>query len=159
MSSMNRTKHANLKAELLALAARPEGFAKSEIRGDRASVTSIVRGMVAKQPVRLFTAFVTTNHVRYFDTAARAADYVMRHAVAIRPAGNTTPVGRKRGVSAPAGPAVTPAHVQVQVCPGIERAYQPQPRVLGGFATAGIGRYPLPGTWSDNVLRNITEAS
>ena len=47
----------------------------------------------------------------------------------------------------PDGPATIPDHVKVQVCPGYrgDVRYLPQTdRVIGGFATMGIGRYLEP---------------
>lgn len=50
-------------------------------------------------------------------------------------------------------PVIVPEHVKVTVCPGIERFYAQPARVDGGlFASAGLGRYPLPATWSAGVV-------
>ncbi len=149
---MKQTKHADLRQALIAASKAPEGFAKVEFTAHCHSlVAKVVCSMANKTPKRLHTAFVHRNHVRYFDTAIRAAEYRDKHTTARRSYPGE-PTIRKRSVRAPDGPAVTPNHVKVQICPGYERVEQRRHDFIGAFASAGVGRYPFPGTWSDNVL-------
>jgi hypothetical protein len=108
-----------IKARVLTMAAKPEGFAKRDLGDEQKSTVSrTVDRMVHKDGV-LFVAFVHKNWVRYFDSAPRAAAYLDKAKAAYVVEKFKVTV---TCIKAPDGPAVNVGEVSVQVLPGFTGA-------------------------------------
>lgn len=82
----------------------------------------------------LYRVYVGSRDVRWFDTATRAAAFSRAH---VKP--QALVVLRRRPAKCPEGPAVN--NVQVQVCAGIERMYQPARVAKPVFSAMRLGEY------------------
>lgn len=122
-------------------AKRPKGFRSSEVPGAERAVSSAIDRALRKG--LLHRAQVSYRHVVYFGDARAAMKFEALHA-------QSPSAGQARFNARPSratsmqdkGDAVIPSNVRVQSIPGIERIYdRPPERVIGGFASMGVGRY------------------
>lgn len=119
-------------------AKRPHGFRASDLPGaERANTSAIYRAL---KRGTLFAARISYRHVIYFGTLVAAVDAEAR-AKATPPTYDTLWKRAKKFKTMPVAPA---PDVEIQRIPGFERFCDQPVRVLGGFASAGIGKYPLP---------------
>lgn len=123
------------KLQFYALSQEPNGLCLREVQGQYESPQVTQKTIHNLRDQGLIHSVETGwRETRWFDTQARADAFLAAH-----PFVRVGREARRGGARVPEGPAVNT--VQVQVCPGIERRYQPVRVTQPVFSAMRVGQY------------------